>query len=260
MNIEFLKFSKYTENSVKEGRPLLANFDILYSKQSNTTLEWRISVKYTGRIVLTAIVFALIAAARAYGTLYYNFPASKIPLIGLVALLISWWLGSQYDKVKFYSEKDILTETHNRRFVIQAFPKLLEQSNRRNEKIILYLMDVDDFKKINDTHGHEAGDKVLQNIARILVANTTKTDVVARWGGDEFLIISPYSNGKSRDVIIHKIKHALNIESKELDLAVSVSIGTSVYPDDAQTLDALLNVADRKMYQTKSQEKILAQN
>jgi diguanylate cyclase (GGDEF)-like protein len=216
--------------------------------------EWRVPVKYTGRIVITIFVFALIVTARIYGNIYYDYPILKLPLIGILAILICWWLGSQYDKVKFYSEKDILTEIHNRRFVIQKFPGLLVRVDKRNEKLGFFLMDVDNFKKINDTYGHETGDKVLQSISKILLANTTKNEIVARWAGDEFLIISPYSDEKSKDVIIQQINHALMRLSEEINMDVSVSIGTSVYPNDAKTLDALLNTADHEMYEMKSRE------
>lgn len=64
-------------------------------------------MKYTGRIVITIVILALVALVRIYGSIYYNFPMLKLPLIGILAVLICWWLGSQYDKVKFYSENDI---------------------------------------------------------------------------------------------------------------------------------------------------------
>jgi diguanylate cyclase (GGDEF)-like protein len=217
--------------------------------------EWRLIMKYRGRIVITSVVFALIATARIYGNIYYNYPISQLPLIGIIAILICWWLGSQYDKVKFYSEKDVLTESYNRRFVIQIFPKLLAQMDKRNEKLSLFLIDVDNFKKINDTYGHAMGDRVLKYISSILVSNTTKKEIVARWAGDEFLIISPYSDEKSRDVILNHINNSLKELSDEIKMAVSVSIGTSMYPNDAKTLDALLNTADHEMYRLKSRLK-----
>jgi diguanylate cyclase (GGDEF)-like protein len=209
-------------------------------------------VKYTGRIAITTVVFALIVTARIYGNIYYNYPMLKVPSIGILAILICWWLGSQYDKVKFYAEKDILTEINNRRFVIQIFPRLLVKMGKRNENLTLFLIDVDNFKKINDTFGHEMGDKVLQFISRILLSNTTKKDIVARWAGDEFLIISPCSDEKIGVVIIKKIKKALQELSKEINMDVSVAVGTSVYPSDAKTLEALLHTADREMYEMKS--------
>jgi diguanylate cyclase (GGDEF)-like protein len=209
-------------------------------------------MKYIGRIVITTVVFALVVTARIYGNIYYNYPIFKLPFFGILAILICWWLGSQYDKVKFYSEKDVLTGIYNRRFIIQTFPRLLARMDKINGKLRLFFIDVDNFKKINDTYGHEVGDKVLQYISGILLSNTTKKEIIARWAGDEFLIISPYSDEKSGDVIIKRIKNALKKLSEEINIDVSVSIGNSVYPNDAKTLDALINTADREMYEMKS--------
>jgi diguanylate cyclase (GGDEF)-like protein len=122
-----------------------------------------------------------------------------------------------------------------------------------NGKLKLFFIDVDHFKKINDTYGHEMGDKVLQSISSILLANATKKDIVARWAGDEFLIIAPYSDGKSEDVILTQIRNALKRLSEDVKIDISVSIGSSMYPNEARTLEALLNIADRKMYTMKSQ-------
>ncbi|QJD86004.1 GGDEF domain-containing protein [Cohnella herbarum] len=209
-------------------------------------------MNYTGRILITTIIIALIATARIYGYLYYDYPLFNLPYFGIVSVMICWWLGSQYDKVKFYSEKDILTSVHNRRFVLQTIPKLLVRMDKRNEKLNLFLIDVDDFKKINDTYGHETGDKVLRYLSNILVSNTTKKDIVARWAGDEFLIISPSSVAKSPDAIIKRINDALKKLSEEINIEVSVSIGAAIYPNEAGTLDALLHAADCKMYEMKS--------
>lgn len=209
-------------------------------------------MKYTGRIVITTVVFALVVMVRIYGQIYYNFPASKIPSIGIFAILICWWLGSQYDKVKFYSEKDILTELYNRRFINEIFPRLLVQMGKKNQTLTLFLIDVDHFKHINDTHGHERGDQVLQHISTILISNTTKKEIVARWAGDEFIIISPDSKEKTDDLIMKQIHHALKKLSKGIQMEISVSIGAAVYPNDAKTLETLLHTADREMYKMKS--------
>lgn len=119
-------------------------------------------MKYTGRIVIVSVAFVLILTIRIYGNVYYNYPLFQFPLFGIIATLSTWWLGGQYDKVKFLSEKDVLTKIYNRRFVIQIFPKILALVKRKNEKLSLLLIDVDNFKMINDTYGHEIGDQVLQ--------------------------------------------------------------------------------------------------
>lgn len=212
-------------------------------------------MNYTGRIIITMVVLAIMATVRIYGNLYLNYSLLNIPYLGIVAILICWWLGRQYDKVKFYSEKDALTELHNRRFVIQIIPKLLSKMDKRNHRLTLFLIDVDNFKIINDTYGHEMGDKVLQSISRTLLSITTKKDIVARWAGDEFLIITPFSDDKMSKAFLEKIKNGLKNVSGEIKVDVSVSIGTANYPDEAKTLNALLHSADHEMYAMKSRTK-----
>jgi diguanylate cyclase (GGDEF)-like protein len=212
-------------------------------------------MKYTGRIVITSIVIILILFVRTYFILYYNFPLYQFPITGMFIVFASWLLGKQYDKLKFLSEKDVLTTLYNRRFMLHAFPKLFALVDRKQEKLILYFIDVDDFKIINDTRGHEIGDQVLQRIANILMLHSQKRDLVVRWAGDEFLILSPSYDDRSKAMMISRIQNELKLSSQEFNIAISASIGTAVYPNEAQTFDDLLHVADQDMYILKSDKK-----
>jgi diguanylate cyclase (GGDEF)-like protein len=215
-------------------------------------------MKYTGRITIVTVAFILIAAVRIYGFLYLNYSPITFPFFGIIIILIFWLLGKQYDTVKFLSEKDVLTKLYNRRYVIHAFPKLSVFVDRKNEKLSLFLIDVDNFKMINDTYGHETGDKILQNLSNLLLLNTSKSDIVARWAGDEFLIIAPFTDEKGKDKMIKRINKELKKSSEQLNIDISVTIGTSEYPYDAKTLDALLNTADQNMYKLKSQKRTIS--
>jgi diguanylate cyclase (GGDEF)-like protein len=212
-------------------------------------------MKFTGRIAIVTIAFVLIVSVRVYGVLYLNYSPTKFPFFGIIVILIFWLLGKQYDMVKFLSEKDFLTKIYNRRYVIHTFPKLSVLVDRKAEKLSLFLFDLDNFKMINDTYGHETGDKVLQHFSNLLLINTSKSDIVARWAGDEFLIISPFTDEKDKEIINKRIHKELKKLSDELNIDISVSIGTSEYPNDAKTLDVLLNIADQNMYKLKSQKK-----
>jgi diguanylate cyclase (GGDEF)-like protein len=212
-------------------------------------------MKYSGRIVIISVVVLLILAIRIYGILYYNYPSFQFPLIGIFIVFASWLLGTQYDKLKFLSEKDVLTTLYNRRYMLHIFPKLIASVDRKQEKLILYFIDVDDFKIINDTRGHEIGDQVLQRISNVLMLHSQKRDIVARWAGDEFLILSPFSVDRSKAMMINRIENELKLLSQEFNIAISVSIGTAAYPHEAQTLDDLLHAADQAMYTLKSEKK-----
>lgn len=212
-------------------------------------------MKYTGRIFIVAINLVLIVLVKLYGFFYYDITFSKLPFFAIVIIPICYLLGKQYDMVKYLSEKDSLTKIYNRRYVIHTFPKLSVLVDKKAGKLSLFLIDIDQFKTINDTYGHEMGDRVLQQLSNILLANTRKSDIVARWAGDEFLIIAPFNDEKNNNMILHRVNKELKKSFEELNIDISVSIGFSEYPNCARTLDVLLNIADHNMYKVKSQQK-----
>ncbi|XFO67319.1 hypothetical protein SPSIL_035140 [Sporomusa silvacetica DSM 10669] len=146
---------------------------------------------YTGRIIGSSFIFALSFGLRVYAYYNFNLSFSYPPILGIVCCIVAWWMGKQYDRAKFYSEKDSLTGLYNRRYVDKVISSLLIQMNRKNAKLSICILDCDNFKYINDKYGHDKGDFVLQEFSRVLVATNKKSNIVARWGGDEFLIIAP---------------------------------------------------------------------
>ena len=173
-------------------------------------------------------------------------------IVSVFFCIIGWWLGKQYDMVKFSSEKDVLTNVYNRRFIQIITPKLLTLAKRKKEQLAVSITDVDNFKLINDSYGHDFGDRILKGISDTLVKSTRKSDIVARWGGDEILIISPFIDTKYSKLIIQRIENELKKFSQQMDVDVSVSIGIAIYPDDGASLHELIKVADRNMYNFKT--------
>jgi diguanylate cyclase (GGDEF)-like protein len=104
-------------------------------------------------------------------------------------MVVAYLAGLQYDKVRYLSDMDSLTGLYNRRFVVNSFPKIAALTDRSHSKLFVLVIDCDDFKDINDKYGHNNGDTVLEKIGVLLLSAMRKSDVVARWGGDEFLII-----------------------------------------------------------------------
>jgi diguanylate cyclase (GGDEF)-like protein len=154
--------------------------------------------------------------------------------------------------MKFFAEKEYLTNIYNRRFGQKIFPKLKAKMNKDKSSFGVFVVDINNFKKLNDIYGHEIGDNVLKNIAKLLLRNTRKNDVVIRWGGDEFVILAPTFNNKDADILITRIEESLKDKIKKYeDVKLGLSIGYSIYPVNGEDLDDMLRVADAYMYKVK---------
>ena len=116
------------------------------------------------------------------------------------------------------------------------------------------LFDVDKFKLINDTHGHNAGDEVLNKIAKRLEEALRKADIIGRLGGDEFLMIQPFIKDKEdASVLARRMLEcvAKPVKWNDFDLEVSISIGIAIYPEDGESKKGIIHNADNAMYSTK---------
>ena len=212
-------------------------------------------MKYKGRayaLTLSLLLAMLITADTywVYGS--FNLMESiHIVLICIIIVILLWIFGRKYDNDMLFAYKDALTGIYNRRFVSEIFPKMMSQVSSKNEKLNVIVLDVNKFKQINDTHGHEKGDAVLKSISDVIAKSVRKNDIVARWGGDEFLILTACSNEFSAFKITQRIDQNLQKTSQDLQLDISVSMRTAVYPDDAITANQLIRVADDNMYTVK---------
>ena len=197
----------------------------------------------------------IIIAVRLYAYFYLDYSFRNLPYPGIICLFIAFWAGQQYDKVKFYSEKDSLTGFYNRRFVDKLLPSLLAQMDRKNKKLSIAILDCDNFKGINDRYGHRKGDLVLQEFAALLLTSLRKSDIVARWGGDEFLVIAPDADEEDIKIILNRFNHVLQGLTEKMQIAISVTSGYAIYPNDTKIIDDLINIADSMMYNLKNKER-----
>ncbi len=151
---------------------------------------------------------------------------------------------------------DSLTELPNRFLALDRLSQLLSEARRNRDRVAVLFLDLDDFKKINDTLGHDTGDKLLKEAASRLQSVLRSGDTVGRLGGDEFIIllggISQATDAQPvAETLLEKFTHAFKIDSRELVL--TASIGIAVYPDDGEDLSSLLRNADSAMYHSKEQ-------
>ena len=158
------------------------------------------------------------------------------------------------NELKEQAIHDPLTGLHNRYYLNQVLAQEVKRSKRYNHSIAFLMADVNRFKEINDRHGHHVGDEVLKGIASLLHTAVRESDIVVRYGGDEFLVILLETNGEAETVkqrIAKKIARN-NKNNGWGDFAVTLSIGSACWdPHGSQSVDETLNEADRLMYEDK---------
>ena len=150
---------------------------------------------------------------------------------------------------------DPLTGLYNRRFLLEHFAREIARSERTEGVVSAVMLDLKDFKEVNDRYGHPVGDGVLLKTARVVKQSLRAVDAGCRWGGDEFVVVLPNTN------LIHSVGVAERIRKRvaalalpyRSDLKIGVHYGIATYPTDGKTVDFLLKVADLRLYQCREQ-------
>jgi two-component system cell cycle response regulator len=164
-------------------------------------------------------------------------------------------LEASQRELREQANTDALTSLANRRFFTHIANKELSLMRRQKEHFAVLMMDIDHFKKTNDTFGHAAGDHVLVQVARTLSSNIREEDTVARVGGEEFVVCSPYTNRLAAIVLAERLRKAvesLEIQYEGNHIPVTISIGIALQPQDGDALETLLGAADERLYIAKN--------
>ena len=162
------------------------------------------------------------------------------------------------EKLKHQAYFDSLTGIPNRTLFLDRSEIALNQAKRSNEGLAVIFIDLDEFKELNDTLGHDAGDVMLKTVAQRFINCARKSDTVSRRGGDEFTILMPRIKNiedavKLAERILLSNKNAISI--KEKMVFPKTSIGISIYPHDGDSIETLINNADKAMYYAKESGK-----
>lgn len=159
-------------------------------------------------------------------------------------------------KLEEQAHIDPLTGIANRRRLEDRAREEVERARRFNRPLSLMIMDLDHFKGVNDRHGHPFGDKVLRTLAKVGHANLRQTDLFARVGGEEFVVLMPETTSDTAVQIAERLRSQLSdnpVTEEGVTTTVTLSIGISVYGPEAQTVEALMAQADRALYAAKAQ-------
>src|ERR1700758_3794367 len=209
----------------------------------------------------SAVALPIFFAEQLHGVLYVesskdiNFSEEEVLLLGTLADLIAGALHNAltFQKAQEQAITDGLTGVKTHRFFMEALSAEWKRSTRAGRAFALVLMDLDRFKFVNDFYGHLEGDLVLQRVGHILEANCRRSDVVARYGGDEFVMLMPETNMEHARQLATKLRGWVSADPLLREKNISASFGIACYPLHGSSPQELIQVADASMYLSKHQ-------
>jgi len=203
----------------------------------------------------------LVMNDQAFGVIYVTnqdandpFDQEDLDVLSILAAHAS----SILDQARLYdlATTDELTGLHTRRFYTQRIGEEFKRCSRYNRQLSLLVIDIDFFKRCNDTYGHAAGDEVLKLVAKLIkMVIRNDVDFAVRFGGEEFLMILPETDIKGAKVVAERIRHAVEHESVQYDehvIKVTISVGAACFPDNTDNPDELFKMADSSLYMSKT--------
>jgi diguanylate cyclase (GGDEF)-like protein/PAS domain S-box-containing protein len=164
-------------------------------------------------------------------------------------------IGTLQSKLREQAIRDALTNVFNRRYLEDTLERELARAERESYPLCLIMMDLDYFKDVNDTYGHEAGDVVLKALAEMVMRQSRQGDFVCRYGGEEFVLVMPnigIETARQRAEELHQTVNSLNIPYSNFNLTTTISMGVAAYPEHGKSKEELLRAADRAMYIAKN--------
>lgn len=216
-----------------------------------------------------ALAMPLVCGERVWGVLEgirrrsdsKSFSRSEMALLNAMTMPVAAALSNslRVAEAERLSLTDELTRLHNARYLRQFLVNEMKRARRFASKISALFLDLDDFKTINDLHGHLAGSHTLMEVASVILPSVRDTDCVVRYGGDEFVVILPQTGVLEAAMVADRIRSKIERHhftgGRRLDIHLTSSIGVALFPDDALSPHQLIACADRAMYAAKAANK-----
>jgi diguanylate cyclase (GGDEF)-like protein len=207
--------------------------------------------------LVAIVVFVLLFLYIIYTINYKKFIQQQNKLLECSVEEKNEELERQSKEMKYLAHHDLLTALPNKNLFRDRLQQAIKHAKREHESIAILFLDLDRFKEINDTYGHDIGDTLLQQVAQRLFSCVRSEDTVARIGGDEFTVLLPNTNQVSVVKVIEKIFNEIKkpFSISNVELHTTFSVGISIYKQDGETPEILLRNADTAMYKVKDSGK-----
>lgn len=209
-------------------------------------------------VALVGIVDAIGSPIDAQALAWVGFNAVALVLLADIATAASRAQRHARDEALRASRFDGLTGLYNRAFFFTTMEQEIRRSDRMGRGFTMLMLDLDDLKPVNDTFGHQWGDRLLRAVADTIRQTIRFTDAAARYGGDEFVILLPETDAAGGYVVGEKLRRdvaAVTLRAADRNVRSTVSVGLVTYPDDGRTIEQLVAAADVAMYESKRRGK-----
>jgi len=237
------------------GLVILHAYDFLHTSAGIATLheERAANIRYLGKLLFATGV--LLATALFFGIFFiYPLIRRQVKEEGKLRAMTQS-LSARSETLEHAALTDGLTGMHNRRYFDDALKEYLAEFRRVGKPVGLMILDLDHFKQVNDTHGHDVGDEVLRAVSKCLKDMTRYHDVVARLGGEEFAVVTPNMDADMLSRFAERIRReiaAMAVMTGNVRLKITTSVGLAVW-DRRETAEDFYRRADRQLYEAKRQ-------
>jgi diguanylate cyclase (GGDEF)-like protein len=176
-------------------------------------------------------------------------------LVAYITTMLSSDIRRALIHIKMLSEKDELTGVLNMRAFATTADRISRQAARYNHTYTVMMVDSDSLKVINDKYGHQAGNRLLQLLVQCIQAQLRETDVLARYGGDEFIVLLPETAAAGAEIVATRIRQRVEaavLTTRDRPVSTTVSLGVASYPEHASDLESVMERADQALYASKT--------